>query len=627
MKITHSRTSRRPGRLLVIAAAAVATVASQFSLMAPASADTAGTPDPVVTASFGAQTNVVPSGGGGTAATGTAINGLVNGSSISVTATTGAGNLAGVDARLCRPGQNIQLQSQFNPSQGGNCIDVPMNGASDDLVVTSAAPANTTVTFPFRVGVGTVTVAYGAGLTRVITCGPGNPCALWLKVSVNTAVHSSGAVWKHYDLNYAAAATVPAAPSVVTATGGNGQVTVDWDAPGDGGSAITQYTVTLTGAGGPFTQVVAAPATVHTFTGLANFQTYSATVTATNAVGTSPASAPVTANTGPTPAPSNVTATAGDGQATVSWTPADTTGLTGYRVTATPTAGAPIVALTGSTAPNHVFTGLTNGTTYTFVVEGVYGANFGPASAPSAPVLVQSGLNGGDLIQEIDVRRPQGGLVFTQICGPRTPLTGLPNIRTQTSPGSDAPSFGADPDDDLYGQYPYPVDANGDAIANNPTTCGVNLGTAVRIPRGQPGGGQFFEAKGFMNQVTVVNTRDDDVEWNVNGVMGQFNSGPNFFTASRLGWAPIKTYDTEPFDHDDLPTPDYDMTVTPGSLIGPKGAPVVPGGNGLNVSRNLAKATAGAALGEAILDADLTVWIPVTANTGTYRGILTLTAV
>ena len=86
-----------------------------------------------------------------------------------------------------------------------------------------------------------------------------------------------------------APATVPGAPTAVSAVAGNAQATVTFSPPAsDGGSAITGYTVTsnpgsitASGAGSPIV-----------VTGLTNGTAYTFTVTATNAVGTGPASSP-----------------------------------------------------------------------------------------------------------------------------------------------------------------------------------------------------------------------------------------------------------------------------------------------------------------------------------------------
>ncbi len=90
------------------------------------------------------------------------------------------------------------------------------------------------------------------------------------------------------------APTAPNAPTGVSATAGDGTATVTWTAPPNGGSPITSYTVTPyigSTAQGTTTVPGSPPATSTTVSGLTDGTTYTFTVTATNAVGTSPESA------------------------------------------------------------------------------------------------------------------------------------------------------------------------------------------------------------------------------------------------------------------------------------------------------------------------------------------------
>jgi len=136
----------------------------------------------------------------------------------------------------------------------------------------------------------------------------------------------------------------------------------------------------------------ASPITV---TGLANGTAYTFTVTATNAVGTGPASAasaPVTPAATVPGAPTGVTATAGNAKVTLSWkAPAGNGGsaLTGYEVyvgtasgqeSGTPVNGALI------TATSYAVTGLTDGTTYYFVVKAANAVGLSAASNQASAV-------------------------------------------------------------------------------------------------------------------------------------------------------------------------------------------------------------------------------------------------
>ncbi|SFM54753.1 Fibronectin type III domain-containing protein, partial [Paenibacillus sp. 1_12] len=195
--------------------------------------------------------------------------------------------------------------------------------------------------------------------------------------------------------------SAPGTPMNVTATAGNGTATVSFDAPAnDGGSAITLYTVTSSPGGFTKTSVIASPVT---FTGLTNGTAYAFKVVAKNGAGDSAASeasasvtptAPIVVPIAPG-TPTNVTATAGNGTATVSFNaPANDGGsaITLYTVTSSPGG----FTKTSVTASPVTFTGLTNGTAYTFKVVAKNGAGDSAASeasasvTPTAPIVVPS---------------------------------------------------------------------------------------------------------------------------------------------------------------------------------------------------------------------------------------------
>lgn len=185
--------------------------------------------------------------------------------------------------------------------------------------------------------------------------------------------------------------TVPGIPADVAATAGDGQATVTLTAPVDnGGSPVTSYEVTAS----PGNITVVSTGTSIVVTGLSNGTSYTFSVKAVNAAGSSTASA---ASNIVIPAtvpgiPANVVATPGNGQATVTFTPpADNGGspVTGYEVTASP--GNITVVSTGTTI---VVPGLSNGTSYTFTVKAVNSAGSGAASAPSNQVTPY-GTSGG----------------------------------------------------------------------------------------------------------------------------------------------------------------------------------------------------------------------------------------
>ena len=172
----------------------------------------------------------------------------------------------------------------------------------------------------------------GAAATSLVVAGLTNGTAYRFQVAAVNAV-GTGALSALS--NSVTPATVPAAPTIGTATRGNASATVRWTAGTNGGSPITGFSVRVVNAAG--TQVGAlrpagAAATSLVVTGLTNGTAYRFQVAAVNAVGTGALSAlsnSVTPATVPG-APVIGTATAGVAggaiNATARWTPPAATG-------------------------------------------------------------------------------------------------------------------------------------------------------------------------------------------------------------------------------------------------------------------------------------------------------------
>lgn len=201
--------------------------------------------------------------------------------------------------------------------------------------------------------------------------------------------------------------TVPGAPTTVVASAANASAQVAWAPPANnGGSAITSYTVTVYANNIPTgsTLTVLGGTTGANVTGLTNGTSYTFTIHATNSLGNSAESLPSNAVTpfavNPPDAPTGVSATAGNSLAVISWTaPANNGGspIGAYVITAL-VGGVPNSSqvFTG-TSTQTTYSGLINGTTYTFTVAAANSAGTGAASLPSNPVTPTAPLTTTDI--------------------------------------------------------------------------------------------------------------------------------------------------------------------------------------------------------------------------------------
>lgn len=213
---------------------------------------------------------------GGITATGTGspitITGLTNGVNytFTVTATTTAGTGSASSASgSVSPAANQSITFADPGTQNFGAIPSLSASASSGLPVSFASSTP---------GVCSVN---GSGVVALVTIGT---CTITVSQAGNASYLPASSV-SH---SFSVAAVVPAAPTIGTATAGNGQASVTFSAPGfSGGVAITGYTVTAS-PGGATASGTASPIVV---TGLTNGTAYTFVVTATNSVGTGTASA------------------------------------------------------------------------------------------------------------------------------------------------------------------------------------------------------------------------------------------------------------------------------------------------------------------------------------------------
>lgn len=182
---------------------------------------------------------------------------------------------------------------------------------------------------------------------------------------------------------------------------GDQTAVVEWTAPADNGGTITKYVVTARGGGSTVTQDCTA--TTCTISGLQNAVAYTMTVTAVNQYGTSDASsasAEIVPDVKPD-APTNPVAKFGDKELTLTWDAARTRGssVKDYEIELSGPNG--LVLRSIGTGTSYVWTGLENGSAYTFRVRARNNAPDPsewstrsrpeiPAGKPSAPAIVSA---------------------------------------------------------------------------------------------------------------------------------------------------------------------------------------------------------------------------------------------
>lgn len=196
----------------------------------------------------------------------------------------------GVSRRLLEDGVSIRLTEAV-----GGAPDAPTIGTATK----GNAQVSITFTPPSNVGDSPIIDYTALASTGESVTGSGSPLVITGMVNgvaatiTVTARNAQGSSSPSAASNSVTPSTIPSAPTGVTAIAGDGQAAVSFSSGGDGGAAITNYTVTS--SPGSFTASGAAsPLTV---TGLANGTPYTFTVVATNSNGDSAVSSPSSAVT------------------------------------------------------------------------------------------------------------------------------------------------------------------------------------------------------------------------------------------------------------------------------------------------------------------------------------------
>jgi len=267
-------------------------------------------------------------------------------------------------------------------AQNAAPFTVNVSGSDDGGIYNwSATPGTGVSTVVVSNGQGTATVTYTVTLTGGYS-GTATFTAI-LTDNVNPAANQA------VNINVV---VPPAAPTGVNATAGNAHVALTWNAVG----GATSYNVKRSTTSGSGYATIASPAgPSYDDTSAANGTTYYYVISAVSSVEGANSSEVSGTPVGAPGAPTGVAATAGDTQISLTWN--SVAGATSYNVKRSTVSGSGYSTIASPATNSYTNTGLTNGTTYYYVITAVgvggEGANSSEVSAtPAVPPAAPTGL-------------------------------------------------------------------------------------------------------------------------------------------------------------------------------------------------------------------------------------------
>ncbi|MFA4840295.1 MAG: Ig-like domain-containing protein [Agrococcus sp.] len=290
-------------------------------------------------------------------------------------------------------------------------------------------------------------------------------------------------------LNVKARPEAPPRPNVDAV--GDSQVTLTWAPPSANGAPITGYIVQSTDGAVSFP----CPSTTCTITGLVNNTTYLFQVIAQNDVGDSdPSAASNEARPDVRPEqPAPPAVTRGDTQVLLSWQPPANRGspIQGYVVEISPPAPGGVVQQQAA-GTSHTWTGLLNGTAYTFRIQAVNLADepsdfsaYSQSVTPAGPPMQVQGVSATpdrDIPGEVQMR-----VTWTAPDANGAPITGYTVTPSNGAPPAAATGTSASFTFAATGEdVTFTVTATNDAGTSQPSapSAPVRVFTAPAAPRG-----------------------------------------------------------------------------------------------------------------------------------------------